>query len=142
LSATDTATGTLTATQAGITVNPAPPRPDHSSPVTAGDHGTATLTGQRAPGQEATGYTGTVHFTSSDSQAALPANYTFTSSDAGRHPFSATLKTVGSQSLSATDMATGTLTATQSGITVNPAPPRPDHVVVVVEENHGYADLI
>src|SRR5207253_2003140 len=30
-----------------------------------------------------TGYTGTVHFTSSDSQATLPADYTFTASDNG-----------------------------------------------------------
>src|SRR5205807_1151671 len=62
-----------------------------------------------------------VHFTSSDGQAALPADYTFTSMDAGQHSFSATLKTSGSQSLTATDTATNTITGTQTGITVNPA---------------------
>jgi len=36
-------------------------------------------------------------------QAVLPANYTFTSSDAGRHTFSATLKTAGTQSSGAAD---------------------------------------
>ena len=35
----------------------------------------------------ATNYTGTVHFTSTDSQAGLPGNYTFTSGDNGVHTF-------------------------------------------------------
>src|SRR5207302_1136109 len=72
-------------------------------------------------GNTATGYTGTVHFTSSDAQAALQANYTFTNTDAGVHSFSATLKTAGSQSLSATDTAAASITGSQTGITVNPA---------------------
>ena len=55
----------------------------------------------------ATGYTGTVHFTSSDAQAGLPANYTFTGGDAGTHVFSVTLKTAGTQSITATDTVTG-----------------------------------
>src|SRR5262249_57455888 len=33
------------------------------------------------------GYRGTVHFTSSDGQAALPTDYTFTAADAGAHTF-------------------------------------------------------
>jgi hypothetical protein len=66
----------------------------------------------------ATGYTGTVHFTSSDFQATLPANYTFTGGDAGTHVFSVTLKTAGTQSITATDTVTGTITGTQSGVTV------------------------
>ena len=36
-----------------------------------------TVTAVDAYGNVATGYTGTVHFTSSDGQAVLPANYTF-----------------------------------------------------------------
>ena len=39
------------------------------------------------------GYTGTVHFTSSDAKAALPVNYTFAAADAGAHTFGAALKT-------------------------------------------------
>ncbi len=50
---------------------------------------------------------GTAHFTSSDIQAVLPANYTFTGVDAGVHVFSVTLKTAGSQSITATDTVTG-----------------------------------
>src|SRR5206468_2378874 len=49
------------------------------------------------------------------------ADYTFTSADAGQHTFSATLKTAGSQSLTATDTSNNTLTGAQAGITVNPA---------------------
>jgi len=36
-------------------------------------------------------YLGTVHFTSSDPGATLPADYTFTSGDSGTHQFSATM---------------------------------------------------
>jgi hypothetical protein len=72
-------------------------------------------------GNTATGYTGTVHFTSSDSKAALPADYSFKAGDAGVHTFSATLKTAGSRSITAKDTVTGTITGTQSGITVNAA---------------------
>ena len=50
-----------------------------------------------------------------------PANYAFVAGDAGVHTFSATLKTAGSQSLTATDTVTGSITGTQTGITVNPA---------------------
>ena len=69
-----------------------------------------------------TGYTGTVHLTSSDAQAVLPANYTFTGADAGTHAFSVTLKTAGTQSITATDTVTVTITGTQSGITVQAGP--------------------
>ena len=40
------------------------------------------------------GYRGTVHFSTLDTQATLPADYTFTAADAGSHAFSLTLKTV------------------------------------------------
>jgi hypothetical protein len=50
-----------------------------------------------------TSFIGTVHFTSSDSQAVLPADYTFTSSDQGTQSFGATLKTGGPQTITATD---------------------------------------
>ena len=92
-----------------------------SSPVTAGQTGTVTVTARDPYGNTATGYRGSVHFSSTDPQASLPANYTFTSSDNGVHTFSATLKTAGSQSITATDLATTSLTATQAGIVVNPA---------------------
>ena len=46
-----------------------------------------------ANGTPATGYTGTIHFTSSDTKAILPVDYTFTTADAGTHTFTVTLKT-------------------------------------------------
>src|SRR5262249_14195281 len=58
----------------------------------------------------APGYTGTVYFSSSDTQAGLPADYTFTAADHGVHSFSATLRTPGSQSLTATDRMTSSIT--------------------------------
>ena len=78
-----------------------------TSPTTAGAAHNVTVTAEDAYGNVATGYTGTVHFTSSDAQAGLPANYTFTGGDAGTHVFSVTLKTAGTQSITATDTVTG-----------------------------------
>ncbi len=56
-----------------------------------------------------TGYTGTVHFTSSDPVAVLPANTTLTN---GAGTFSATLNTGGSQTITATDAYNSSITGT------------------------------
>jgi hypothetical protein len=74
------------------------------------------------------GYTGTVHFTSSDGQAVLPGNYQFTSTDAGVHTFTSavTLKTAGSQTLAATDTNLGSLTGS-TNVAVSPS--TANHVV-------------
>jgi hypothetical protein len=90
------------------------------SPVTAGTAGSFTVTALNADGTVNVNYTGTVHLMSSDPQAVLPRDYTFTTADAGVHTFSATLKTAGTQWIAATDTATA-ITASQTGITVNPA---------------------
>ena len=58
----------------------------------------------------ATGYAGTVHFTSSDASAQLPADYTFTPADKGAHIFKVLLRTQGQQSLTLTDRLSGALT--------------------------------
>ena len=75
-----------------------------------------TVTALDAFGNVATGYTGTIHFTSSDSTATLPANYTFTSGDAGVHTFSnkTTLKKTGTQTITATDTLNSGLTGSTS----------------------------
>jgi hypothetical protein len=93
------------------------------SPTTAGVAGGLTVTARTSSGATAIGYTGTVHFSSSDGQAGLPANYTFTAADAGVHSFTngVTLKTAGTQSLTATDSTTASLTGSEAGITVIPA---------------------
>ncbi len=125
LTATDTTTSSITGSETGITVSPAAASTftltGYPSPTTAGDSHNFTVTALDAYGNTATGYTGTVHFTSSDAQATLPADYTFAAADAGVHSFSATLKTAGTESLTSTDTATSTITGSETGISVNPA---------------------
>ncbi|HEY3319857.1 MAG TPA: kelch repeat-containing protein, partial [Planctomycetota bacterium] len=125
ITGTDTITGALTSTQPGITVSPASGKlvvSDFPSPTTAGDLGSVTVTAKDLFDNVVTGYTGTIHFTSTDEQAELPADFTFASSDNGVHSFSVTLKTAGSQSITATDIVPGTIPGTQSDIDVSPAP--------------------
>jgi hypothetical protein len=74
-------------------------------------------------GNAAMSYAGTVHFSSSDTQASLPADYTFTSADRGAHSFFATLKTAGTQSLAVTDTANPAFFSSKSSITVVPGMP-------------------
>ncbi|OYV95734.1 MAG: hypothetical protein B7Z73_02005 [Planctomycetia bacterium 21-64-5] len=89
--------------------------------ATAGAAFNITVTAEQSGGSTDTGYIGTVHFTSTDGIAGLPSDYAFTAADAGSHSFSVTLKTAGSQTFTATDAQDGTVTATSSSITVNPA---------------------
>jgi hypothetical protein len=69
-------------------------------------------------GNIATGYRGTVHFTSDEEHADLPGDYTFTAADAGVHVFQAAFNRFGTFSLTATDTADPSITGTQSGIVV------------------------
>jgi ELWxxDGT repeat protein len=89
--------------------------------ITAGVTGTFTVTAKNADGSTNTRYGGTVKFTSSDPQAVLSGNYTFTAADRGVHTFSATLKTAGSRSITATDTLIPGGAGTQAGVAVNPA---------------------
>ena len=59
--------------------------PDFPRPRPSGVAQTVTVTANDPYGNVATGYTGTVQFTSSDAAASLPANYTFTTADHGVH---------------------------------------------------------
>jgi hypothetical protein len=99
VTAQDTATSTLQATQTGIAVTPGAAVylviSGLPSSLRAGQAGTFTVTAYDVYGNVATGYRGTVYFASGDARAALPANYTFTAADAGRHTFSFTLRTIG-----------------------------------------------
>ena len=89
--------------------------------TTAGVAQSLTVTVKDASGNAVPGYTGTVTFSSSDVQAGLPASYTFTAADAGSHTFSATLKTAGTQSITVKDLASPTVTGSQTGISVSAA---------------------
>jgi uncharacterized delta-60 repeat protein len=88
------------------------------SSVTAGTVGTYTISIYNPDGSADTGYSGTVQIASSDPKALLPANFAISGSTA---TFSATLKTAGSQSLTATDTVTGSITGSDQSITVTPA---------------------
>jgi hypothetical protein len=91
------------------------------SPYTAGTQVVVTVTAVDVYGNRAPGYTGTVHFSSTDAQASLPADYTFTAADNSAHGFLVTLKTAGTQSFSVADTVNSAFSGTQSGIVVNPA---------------------
>lgn len=81
-----------------------------------------TVTATDRYGNVATGYTGTVRFTSSDPLALLPSNYTFVSADRGKHTFAGavTLRTPGGQTVTVTDVANPSLTGSTT-VTVLPA---------------------
>ena len=74
----------------------------------------ATVQAQTAGGTPDPAYNGTIHFTSSDTHALLPPDYTFVSADSGTHIFSLTLQTSGSQSVAVADTAASSLQATQA----------------------------
>ncbi len=64
-----------------------------------------TVTAFDAFGNIATGYTGTVSFSSTANGTILPANYTFTASDAGVKRFTITTRRVGFQAITIKDIA-------------------------------------
>ena len=72
-------------------------------------------------------YSGTVRFTSSDSQAVLPVDVGLIN---GVGSFSVTLKTAGIQSITVTDANAGSIDGSQTGITVKPA--ALDHFSILV----------
>lgn len=114
----------VTVTQTGITVTPASAA---SVSVTALHSATAgvaqsfTVTLRDAYGNVATGYRGTLNFTSGDKLAALPAAYTFTAADAGVHTFSLTFKSASGQDLTVTDSVNAAITSYQRDIVITPA---------------------
>jgi hypothetical protein len=86
----------------------------------AGKPHSITVIARDAKGNLATGYRGTVTFTSSDPAAILPPEYTFTFKDRGLHyfMFQATLWTPGAQWLSVTDVSDPAITGRQEDIEV------------------------
>jgi hypothetical protein len=88
--------------------------------ATAGSAFSVTVTAKDPYNNVATGFTGSVHFTSSDSNAVLPADYTFVASDKGIHTFvlQAVLETAGPQSLVVA--AASCTSGEQDGIVVKP----------------------
>jgi hypothetical protein len=125
ITGTDTVTASIAGTSSTIAVSTAAMSQllvTAPSPATAGKAFSITVTATDAYANLISGYTGTVHFTSSDtaSGAVLPGNYTFTAADAGSHLFASgvTLLTAGSRTITATDVNTATYTGSAS-VTVN-----------------------
>jgi outer membrane protein assembly factor BamB len=125
ITATDTVKTSVTGTL-GVQVSPAAAAKlslTAPSSATAGRPFSVTVTLTDQFGNIASGYRGTVHFSSSDVAAQmlgdLPADYAFTSADAGIHMFAVTLITIGSQTVAVADTVNGTLTSTSPPITVS-----------------------
>jgi hypothetical protein len=87
-----------------------------ADPSGVGSPRSVSVTAKDQFGNTVTGYTGTVHFTSTDGAATLPADYTFTTADAGSHTFSegVTFGTAGSQTVFATDASNSPVTGRQT----------------------------
>jgi Galactose oxidase, central domain len=118
ITATDTVTPSITGTSAAISVTVPATHFSVAAPAAA-IGGTAfnfTVTALDASNNKVTTYSDTVHFTSSDGQAVLPVNSMLTN---GTGTFSATLKTEGGQSISATDTVTPSITGTSNAISVS-----------------------
>jgi hypothetical protein len=121
ITATDTTTSSITGTSNAIAVGASAATHLKVTAPSSSASGTAfnfTVTAQDAVNNTASGYTGTVHFTSSDGAATLPADSTLTS---GTATFSATLKAGGSQTITATDTVTSSITGTSGAIAVGPS---------------------
>jgi hypothetical protein len=132
ITVTDTTTSSITGS-AGTTVNPAPVAthfivlaPQHT---TTGLPTPVTVIAVDASGHLVPNYIGTVHFTSSDGSATLPADYTFTANDHGRHTFQVTFATAGPQTVTATDTTTSSITG-QASVSVT-APGVATHFAVI-----------
>ena len=95
----------------------------YSSNVTSGTSFKLIISALDADGNIATGYRGTVRFTSTDtSSPALPSNYTFTSDDAGVHFVNAgTLNGAGSQTITINDVDSGSISTATASVTVTAA---------------------
>jgi hypothetical protein len=121
---------------------PPPPPAAHFSVMAAAPSATAgtafnfTVTALNASNVLVSGYGGTVHFSSSDAQAVLPANSTLTN---GVGNFTATLKTSGIQTITATDTATSSITSTPSPTTVSAAATSQFSVTAPASANTGTA---
>jgi hypothetical protein len=84
-----------------------------STPTYVGIPFSLTVTAQNPTNTTETGYRGRVHFTSSDPQAALPPDYTFTPGDAGTRVFTGVvLNNSGVLTITAADTVTPFVMAT------------------------------
>lgn len=88
-------------------VGPCPGNPPPPTTVPSGIPFVLAVVAVDITGMRDVGYTGTVNFMSTDVLASLPLSYTFVQADGGSKGFTATLRTPGSQTITATDLANG-----------------------------------
>jgi len=118
VTATDVANSGISGTTATITVNPAATTHLLVTAPTSSAAGLSFLiavSAKDAYQNTVTTYGGTVHLTSTDASASLSANAKLTS---GSGTFSATLRTVGSRTVTATDTVTSSITGISGTINV------------------------
>ena len=128
ITATDTVNPAIAGTEENFIVSPGAATSLNVAGFPTSDTAAAphafTVTALDTYGNVATGYSGTITFTSSDSKAKLPANAIIVPEDQGTASFTATLKTVGMQSITATDLTTSTITGSESNISVELTVPK------------------
>jgi hypothetical protein len=139
VTATDTTTSSITGS---ITLNVgtpdvathflvvAPPQ------VPAGTAAPVLVVALDAANHPVPGYTGTVHFTSTDATVSLPADYAFTAGDHGHHLFQVTVPATGTPTLTVTDTTTSSLTGS---VTLTVTPPDVATHFLVVAPRHARA---
>jgi hypothetical protein len=135
LRARDTANNAVTGVSGNIAVSGAATHFVVSAPssVKAGSPMVVSVMAEDQFNRLASDYNGTAHFSSSDSQAALPANAILAG---GIGFFPAILKTAGSQTLAATDTGASTITGASNTIAVSSA--SANHFVVTAAPLPSY----
>jgi len=115
----------MSGTSADITVAPAGAArlgvTGITDPIVKGTASDVTVTAYDTHENVATSDNGTIKFTSTDTAAVLPSpDYTFTPTDNGTHTFpnEVSFGTIGEQSITATDNVSGSISGTQTGISV------------------------
>lgn len=91
-----------------------------SNPTQMGTPSSVTIQAVDYQGVPQADFRGTIHFSSNDGAALLPADYTFTSNDRGRKTFinGVTMGTIGSWNLTVTDTSDATIVGSQDDIIV------------------------
>jgi hypothetical protein len=117
--ATDTVSSTIHGTSNNVTVSAAAVATlavDISTPAPVGFATVMHVNPHDQYGNSVTGYTGTLHFTSTDSAATLPPDGAFTNGFYNN----VTFNTTGPQTVTATDTGTSSITGTSNSVNVTP----------------------
>jgi hypothetical protein len=85
----------------------------------AGDTFSIVVTAYDAFNHVVSGFAGTVHFTSTDTQFGRPDDYVFTAADMGSHTFTVSLNTVGVQSITVADVTYPTARGTSRKVKIS-----------------------